>query len=80
MRYTPELYAVTLIATATVLMWVPYVLARLKTRGLVAMANLDPHVPPDPLWAVKEQGAPMRMRSKISLSSRHLRWSGRQSG
>jgi hypothetical protein len=34
MRYTPELYALTIIATATVLMWVPYVLARLKARGL----------------------------------------------
>src|ERR1700753_3124785 len=32
MRYTPELYALTIIAAATALMWVPYVLARLRAR------------------------------------------------
>jgi hypothetical protein len=57
MRYTPELYALTIIATATVLMWVPYVLARLRTRGLVAMANVDPGMPPDPLWAERARRA-----------------------
>jgi uncharacterized MAPEG superfamily protein len=57
MKYTPELYALTLISTATALMWVPYVLARLKTRGLVAIANVDPGVPPDPPWAERARRA-----------------------
>jgi uncharacterized MAPEG superfamily protein len=57
MRYTPELHALTIIATATALMWVPYVLARLSTRGLVAMANVDPGVPPEPLWADRARRA-----------------------
>ena len=49
MRYTPELYSLTIITSVTALMWVPYVLARLGARGLVAMANVDPGVPPEPL-------------------------------
>ena len=57
MRYTPELYALTIITTVTALMWVPYVLARLWARGLVAMANVDPGVPPEPLWADRARRA-----------------------
>jgi uncharacterized MAPEG superfamily protein len=56
-KYTPELHALTLIATATALMWVPYVLARVKTRGMMALANIDPGLPPDPLWAERARRA-----------------------
>ena len=58
MKFTPELYALTLVATATVLMWVPYVLARILTRGLwQAMANPDPAHRPDPAWAERARRA-----------------------
>ena len=57
MRYTPELYSLTIITSVTALMWVPYVLARLGARGLVAMANVDPGVPPEPLWADRARRA-----------------------
>jgi uncharacterized MAPEG superfamily protein len=57
MRYTPELYALLVITTATALMWVPYVLARLRARGFLALANVDPGVPPEPLWAQRARRA-----------------------
>ena len=57
MTYTPELYALTIITTLIALMWVPYVLARLGARGLLAMANVDPGVPPEPLWADRARRA-----------------------
>jgi uncharacterized MAPEG superfamily protein len=57
MRFTTELYALTLITTATLLMWVPYICARLMTRGLVAIANIDTGVPPDPPWADRARRA-----------------------
>jgi uncharacterized MAPEG superfamily protein len=52
MKLTPELYFLTLVATATALMWIPYTLARIATRGVMgAMANPDPSLPPEPAWA-----------------------------
>ena len=57
MRYTPELHALTIVSTATALMWAPYVLARLRARGLAAVANIDPGVPPEPLWADRARRA-----------------------
>lgn len=56
---TPELYYLALVATATVLMWIPYILARILTRGpLRAMGNLvDPTAPPDPAWAERARRA-----------------------
>jgi uncharacterized MAPEG superfamily protein len=57
MKYSPELYALTIISAATAIMWVPYVLARLATRGLAAIANVDPGVPPDPAWADRARRA-----------------------
>lgn len=52
MKLTPELYYLTLVATATVLMWIPYMLARIVTRGVMrSMANPDPSYPPEPAWA-----------------------------
>ena len=34
-KYTPELYALTTISGATALMWVPYVIARMVTHGVM---------------------------------------------
>ena len=58
MKMTPELYALTIMAVATVLMWMPYTLARIATRGLMAtMANPDPSYPADPAWAERARCA-----------------------
>lgn len=56
-RYTPELYALTVITTATALMWVPYVIARLTARGISAIANRDPGFPAEPAWAERASRA-----------------------
>jgi uncharacterized MAPEG superfamily protein len=58
MKPTPELIALAMIATATVLMWIPYTLARMVTRGPArTLANPDPAFPPDPAWAERARRA-----------------------
>lgn len=58
MTLTPELYLLALVATATALMWIPYMLARIFTRGLPrTLANPDPSFAPDPLWAQRARAA-----------------------
>jgi uncharacterized MAPEG superfamily protein len=56
---SPELYYLALAAVATVLMWVPYMLARIFTRGLVrTLGNpTAPNLPPDPVWAERARRA-----------------------
>jgi uncharacterized MAPEG superfamily protein len=56
---TPELYYLVLVATATLLMWIPYMAARILTRGPVrALGNpADPNAPPDPAWAERARRA-----------------------
>ncbi|CAB3765299.1 MAPEG family protein [Paraburkholderia solisilvae] len=52
MKFTPELDVLTLTASATLLMWIPYTAARIMTRGLPAVLNNpDPSYPRDPAWA-----------------------------
>jgi uncharacterized MAPEG superfamily protein len=58
MSLTPELYVLTLAASATLLRWVPYTVARVLTRGLVpALSNPDPSYKPDPAWAERARRA-----------------------
>jgi uncharacterized MAPEG superfamily protein len=58
MKLTPELHVLTLTATATLLMWLPYMLARIMTRGLMAtLRNPDPSYPADPAWAERARRA-----------------------
>jgi uncharacterized MAPEG superfamily protein len=57
MRLTPELRALVVITTATALMWLPYVTARLRARGVLALANVDPGVPAEPPWARRARQA-----------------------
>jgi uncharacterized MAPEG superfamily protein len=58
MKLTPELYILALVATATALMWIPYMLARIATRGLPrTLANPDPSFAPDPAWAQRARQA-----------------------
>lgn len=58
MRLTPELQALAWITVATALMWVPYMLARIMTRGLMGtLANPDSGQAPDPAWAERARRA-----------------------
>jgi uncharacterized MAPEG superfamily protein len=58
MKFTPELYSLTLVTSATILMWIPYTAARIMTRGLLpTMANPDPSHPPDPACAERARRA-----------------------
>ena len=58
LKLTPELTCLVLVASATVLMWVPYTVARILTRGLwPALANPDPSRAPDPAWAERARRA-----------------------
>jgi uncharacterized MAPEG superfamily protein len=56
--YTHELYALTLITTATALMWVPYVGARMMTHGVMAaIGNPGPGYPVDAPWVDRARRA-----------------------
>ncbi|PXW23933.1 MAPEG family protein [Paraburkholderia caballeronis] len=58
MKLTPESCILVIVAVATVLMWVPYILARIATRGVGrTLANPDPAFPPDPAWAERARRA-----------------------
>lgn len=58
MRFTTELYFLVLVIIATILMWIPYTVARVLTRGLMpTLANPDPSHPPDPAWAERARRA-----------------------
>ena len=58
MKLTPELHSLALVAVVTVLMWIPYMAARIFTRGPVkTLANPDPSFKPDPAWAERARRA-----------------------
>ncbi|MGO4381229.1 MAPEG family protein [Pseudoduganella sp. RAF19] len=58
MKLSSELYILALVAVATLLMWIPYMLARIVTRGAArTLANPDPAFPPDPVWAERARRA-----------------------
>ena len=58
MQPAPELFILALVAVATALMWVPYMGARILTRGVGrTLANPDPAAPPDPPWAERARRA-----------------------
>jgi uncharacterized MAPEG superfamily protein len=57
-KYTAELYSFTVVSTATALMWVPYVLARMTTHGVMrAIGNPGPDYPTDAPWADRARRA-----------------------
>lgn len=57
-KFTTELYLLVLTCSATALMWAPYMLARILTRGLMsALSNPDPSFPADPTWAERARRA-----------------------
>jgi uncharacterized MAPEG superfamily protein len=58
MTLSPELHTLVLVCAATALMWIPYMTARILTRGTVkALANPDPSFTPDPAWAERARRA-----------------------
>ena len=68
MKYTPELYAPTLISTATALMWVPYVLARMTTHGVMrAIGNPAPGHPTDAPWADRARRAHIKAIENLAV-------------
>jgi uncharacterized MAPEG superfamily protein len=67
-KYTPELYALTLISAATALMWVPYVLARMTTHGVMrAIGTPGPGYPADPPWADRARRAHINAIENLAL-------------
>ena len=54
MPATPELAYLTLVIVATLLMWIPYVLARIQVRGLMgALGYPRPGEAAEPAWALR---------------------------
>jgi uncharacterized MAPEG superfamily protein len=57
-KYASELYSLTVVSTATALMWVPYVLARMTTHGVLqAIGNPGPGYPADLPWVDRARRA-----------------------
>ena len=68
MKLTPELYFLVLAVFATALMWIPYLAARIGTRGLLpAMGNPDPSQAPDPAWADRARRAHLNAIENLAL-------------
>ena len=58
MKYSSELYSLTVISTATALMWVPYVMARMTTHGVLrAIGTPGAGYPADAPWADRARRA-----------------------
>lgn len=57
-KLTPELHTLAVMCMVTVLMWIPYIAARIVTRGLMkTLANPAPSFAPDPAWAERARRA-----------------------
>lgn len=68
MKYTSELYSLTIVSTATALMWVPYVLARMTTHGVMrAIGNPGPGYPADAPWADRARRAHMNAIENLAV-------------
>lgn len=69
MKLTPELYYLTIVAVATVLMWVPYMGARMLTRGAgrTLADPADPSAPADPVWAQRARRAHANAVENLSV-------------
>jgi uncharacterized MAPEG superfamily protein len=67
-KYTPELYSLTVVSTATALMWVPYVLARMTTHGVTrAIGNPGPDYPTDAPWVDRARRAHMNAIENLAV-------------
>jgi hypothetical protein len=67
-KYTPELYSLALISTATALMWVPYVLARMTTNGVLrAIGTPGPGYLTDAPWADRARRAHLNAIENLAV-------------
>jgi uncharacterized MAPEG superfamily protein len=67
-KYTSELYSLTIVSAATALMWVPYVLARMTTHGVMrAIGNPGPGYPADAPWADRARRAHMNAIENLAV-------------
>lgn len=68
MTYTPELYCLALISTATALMWVPYVVARMTTHGVLrAIGTPGPNYPTDRPWVDRARRAHLNAIENLAV-------------
>lgn len=68
MKYTSELYSLTLISAATALMWVPYVTARMTTFGVSrAIGVPGPDYPVDAPWADRARRAHLNAIENLAV-------------
>jgi uncharacterized MAPEG superfamily protein len=66
--YTSELYSLTVISTATALMWVPYVIARMARFGVTrAIGVPGPDYPTDAPWADRARRAHLNAIENIAV-------------
>jgi uncharacterized MAPEG superfamily protein len=67
-KFTPELYSLTVISAATALMWVPYVTARMTTHGVLrAIGTPGPGYPVDPPWADRARRAHLNAIENLAV-------------
>jgi uncharacterized MAPEG superfamily protein len=68
LKYTSELYSLTIISAATALMWVPYVLARMTTHGVMpAIGTPGAGYPIDPPWADRARRAHLNAIENLAV-------------
>ena len=68
MKYSSELYSLALISTATALMWVPYVLARMTTNGVLrAIGTPGPGYLTDAPWADRARRAHLNAIENLAV-------------
>lgn len=68
MKYTPELYSLTIVSAATALMWVPYVVARMTAHGVMrAIGTPGPDYPIDAPWADRARRAHLNAIENLAV-------------
>lgn len=68
MKLTSELHSLAVITTATSLMWVPYVTARMTTSGVMrAIGVPGPGYPVDPPWADRARRAHLNAIENLAV-------------
>ncbi len=68
MKYTPELYALTIVSGATALMWVPYVTARMVTHGVMRSIGVPgAGYPVDAPWADRARRAHLNAIENLAV-------------
>lgn len=68
MKYTPELYSLVVVTATTALMWVPYVVARMTTHGVMrAIGNPGPDYPSDAPWMDRARRAHLNAIENLAV-------------